>query len=85
VIENVSGIIIKVRNAGTPSSSLEKLIRPMLLNMATPTKIKAAAVAKAGTEPARGRDEKHGRKHNAVKAEVKPVRPPMLMPAMLSM
>ena len=37
VIENVSGIRIKVRNAGTPSSIFEKLILPTLLEVETPT------------------------------------------------
>src|SRR5229473_6764522 len=85
VIENVSGIKIKVRNAGTPSSILEKLILPTLLNIVAPTRIKTAAVAYGGTMPATGAMKKHGRKQSAVNTEVNPVRPPIWMPATLSM
>ena len=35
--------------------------------------------------PASGARKKHGRKHNAVKTDVQPVRPPLLIPAILSM
>src|SRR3989442_766702 len=84
VIENVSGIRIKVRNAGTPSSIFEKLILPTLLNIAAPTRIKTAAVAYGGTMPANGAMKKHGRKQSAVNTDVKPVRPPMLIPACLN-
>src|SRR5258707_9074040 len=84
VIEKVSGIRIKVRNAGTPSSSFEKLILPMLVNMAAPTRIKTAAVAKGGTMPASRAIKKHGTKQTAVETEVNPFRPPILKPATLS-
>ena len=84
VIENVSGIKISVRNAGTPSSIFEKSILPMLVNIAAPTKIRTAAVANGGTIPAIGAMKKHGRKQRAVKTDVNPVRPPMRMPATLS-
>src|SRR5438552_3864618 len=85
VIENVSGIKIKVKNAGTPSSIFEKLILATLVNMAAPTRIKTAAVAKGGTVPASGAMKRQGKKQSAVKTEVSPVRPPILMPATLSM
>ena len=84
VIENVSGIRIRVRNAGTPSSIFEKLILPMLVNIAAPTRISTAAVANGGTMPAIGAMKKHGRKQSAVKIDVNPERPPMRMPATLS-
>src|SRR5688500_16130268 len=84
VMEKVNGIRMIVKNAGRPSSILEKEIWPTLRNMDAPTRIKTDAVANAGTMPANGARKKHGRKHTAVKTEVKPVRPPMLMPAMLS-
>jgi len=84
VIENVSGIKISVRNAGRASSIFEKLIWLTLWNIAAPTRISTAAVAKGGTIPASGAINKHGRKQSAVTTEVLPVRPPMLIPAMLS-
>src|SRR5258706_954636 len=85
VIENVSGIRIKVRNAGTPSSIFEKLIFPTLLNIAAPTRIKTAAVAYGGTIPAPRAVKKHRRKQSALNTQVKTVRPPHLIPAQLSM
>src|SRR6185503_10235146 len=85
VIEKVRGIRIIVKNAGNPSSIRAKFIEPTLLNIAAPTKTKTGVVAKGGTMPASGARKKHGRKQSAVNTEVKPVRPPLLMPAMLSM
>src|SRR5258706_9171117 len=58
VIEKVSGIRIKVRNAGTPSSSLEKFIRPMLLNIAAPTRIKNRGAGKSGHHAGQRPNEK---------------------------
>src|SRR5213079_3411800 len=85
VIENVRGIRMIVRKAGSPSSIFENPISATLLNIDAPTRIRTGAVAYAGTMPASGARKKQGRKQSAVKTEVKPVRPPMLMPAMLSM
>ena len=45
VIEKVRGMRIIVKNAGNPSSILEKLISPTLLNITAPTRIKTGAVA----------------------------------------
>src|SRR5437867_4215 len=84
VIENVRGMRIIVKKAGRPSSILEKAIWPTLLNIDAPTRIKTGAVAYDGTMPAIGARKKHGKKQSAVKTEVRPVRPPRLMPAMLS-
>src|SRR5687767_3342418 len=74
-----------VKNAGSPSSSFEKEIWPTVLNIEAPTKISTEAVAYDGTIPASGARKKHGRKQSAVKTEVSPVRPPISIPAMLSM
>src|SRR5215510_886557 len=84
VIEKVRGIRMTVRNAGTPSSIFEKFTSLTLLNIDAPTRISTGAVAYEGTMPASGARKKQGRKQSAVKSEVRPVRPPMLMPAMLS-
>ena len=77
VMENVSGIRIKVRNAGSPSSIFANRICATLRNIAAPTRISTAAVAYGGTMPAKGAMKKHGRKQSAVKTEVSPVRPPI--------
>ncbi len=84
-MENVSGMRMMVKNAGRPSSIFENMICPTLLNIEAPTRIRTEAVAYGGTMPASGARKKQGKKHNAVKTEVRPLRPPMLMPAMLSM
>ncbi len=60
-------------------------IEKAVIDSPRPTRINAEAVAYAGTIPASGAKKKQGRKQSAVKTEVSPVRPPILMPAMLSM
>src|SRR5688572_7594555 len=85
VMEKVRGMRIIVKNAGMPSSIREKLIELTLLNIAAPTKIITGAVAKGGTIAASGARKKHGKKQSAVNTEVNPVRPPLFMPAILSM
>ena len=85
VIENVSGMRMIVRNAGSRSSSRSRVSRATLRNMKQPTMISTGAVAQAGTTSASGATKRQGRKQSAVKTEVSPVRPPISIPAELSM
>src|SRR5439155_7587921 len=85
VIEKVRGMRTIVRNAGSASSIRESSRCATLLNMSAPTTMRTGAVANAGTISAAGAMKKHGRKHSAVKTDVSPVRPPISMPAALSM
>ena len=68
VIENVSGIKMIVKNAGSPSSILENEILPTLPNIEAPTRISTDAVANVGTIPASGA-RKRERDHQAHEAE----------------
>src|SRR4029078_10511452 len=84
VIDTVRGMRIIVKNAERLSSIRSNRIWPTLLNIEAPTSIKTGAVAYEGTIPAKGARKRQGKKHNAVNTEVSPVRPPTLIPAILS-
>ena len=53
-------------------------------NIATPTMMSTAAVAYGGTAATSGAMNRQGRKHRPVTTAVRPVRPPIRIPAMLS-
>src|ERR1043165_3855905 len=84
VIEKVRGIRIIVKNGGSPSSIFAKSIWLTLRNIDAPTRSSTGEVAYSGTMPASGARKKHGRKQSAVNTDVQPVRPPLWMPAILS-
>ncbi len=84
MIENVSGIRMIVKNAGRASSRCSKSICFTLRNIYAPIRSSTTAVAYGGTIPARGARKRHGKKQTAQKIAVQPVRPPISMPAMLS-
>ena len=79
-IEYVSGIITKVKNAGTAllMSSISTLAK--FLHIKTPTKISAGAVAAAGIIEAIGERNKHKAKQIEVTKLVSPVLPPAATP-----
>ena len=84
-ILKVNGIAMAVMTAGATSvkSSHSKSASPCTIKQAT--KINAGAVAKAGMDVASGAKNKAARNKIPVVTAVRPVRPPALMPAMLSM
>lgn len=73
-----------VRKAGSASSRFSKAISLTLRNINAPTSTSTTAVAKGGTICAKGAIKRHGKKQSAVKTAVQPVRPPISIPATLS-
>jgi len=74
-MENVSGIRMMVRKAGTASSSFERGSFETDLNINAPTKTRTGAVAKAGTIPAKGARNRQGRKQRIRLSKRLPRRP----------
>src|SRR5262245_17705045 len=70
-----------VRRAGNPSSRSPKGIWRTSAVMRKPTRMRAGAVACAGTMPATGAKKRARRKHTPVTTEASPVRAPVATPA----
>ena len=77
-------MMIAARVAGTYSEMSSQSISFMLRKKYVAIKINAGAVANAGTDWASGAKNKHAAKSTATVTAVRPVLPPSLMPAPLS-
>ena len=80
-IEYVSGTMITVRNAGSAVSSRTTSMRPMSRHISSPVRIRAGAVATAGTAAAIGARTIDARNSSPTNTECRPVRAPSATPA----
>ena len=84
-ILDVSGIMMIVRKTGRAFVKSEKSIFPTSDMSSAPTRMRAGAVANAGTSPISGVKRSAAKKSTPAATAVSPVRPPAAIPAALSM
>ena len=83
-IENVSGMVIRVRKAGTATIGSAHSISVTAEIISAPTRINAGAVAAMGMLATSGATNKAIRNSRPVTIEAMPVLPPTATPAALS-
>ena len=84
-IEYVSGIVIRIKNAGMAAARSSKLIRAICDIIRKPTSTSAGAVAAPGTTPAQGAATMEIKNSTPTNTECNPVRAPSATPAADSM
>ncbi len=84
-MDQVRGIVVRVRKAGMAMWGSVHSILPRPVSMRAPTRMRAGEVAKAGMAPMSGAMKRERKKRSPVTMAVTPVRPPAATPAEDSM